>query len=91
MVEHLTRVFRLTPEIGKCYETVIYTRREGKWPNEKYYTTLPLTYVGEFMYHSSTGYRDNASHQDTFNHNGEKVVVRYTYEGTTCFRECEKR
>ena len=28
-------VFRITPVVGKCYETAENTRKEGSWPNEK--------------------------------------------------------
>jgi hypothetical protein len=84
-------VFRLTPEIDKYYETALYTSIFGKFPNEIYYTTYPLVYVGKFIKHVSIGYRDNAEHWDVFDKDGEEVLVKYTYEGTTCFRECTYR
>jgi hypothetical protein len=79
-------VFRLTPVLGKKYETAIYTRCEGKWPNQKYYADK-VEYVGEFIRHDYEGYRDNAIHWDTFLLNNTQIKVFYTYEGTTCFRE----
>ena len=84
-------VFRLTPEIDKYYETALCTTIVGKWPHEMYYTTHPLVYVGKFVKHVYTGYRDNAEHMDVFDRDGEEVLVKYTYEGTTCFRECTYR
>jgi hypothetical protein len=76
-------VFRLTPEIGKCYEYAECTRIEGKYPNERYYTTNKLSLVGKFINHESIGYRDNAQHWDVF----ENAIIHYSYEGNTCFRE----
>lgn len=80
-------VFRLTPEAGKHYETAEYTSSEGPYSNARYFTTHPLRYVGEFVRHVSSGYRDNASHADIFLLDGKEILVHYTYEGTTCFRE----
>jgi len=86
-----TEVYRITPEKGKYYETAIYTRKVGRWPNEKYYTTKPLRYVGEFIKHHQTGYGDGAQHWDIYMNNGKEERVDYEYEGTTCFREVSKR
>jgi hypothetical protein len=83
----MTEMFRISPEVGKCYETAEYTSTTGKWPNNRYFTTNPVRYVGEFVRHVSEGYRDNASHTDIFLLDGKEVFVHYTYEGTTCFRE----
>ena len=76
-------VFRLTPIVGKTYEYAECTRIEGKYPNERYFTTNKLILVGEFIKHESIGYRDNAQHWGVF----EKTTVHYSYEGKTCFRE----
>ena len=81
------QVFRLTPEVNKYYMTTTWTEREGKWPNEKYYSTNEIKYVGRFLRHVSHGYRDNASHMDIFDNNGVEEIVNYTYEGTTSFIE----
>jgi len=78
-----TEVYRLTPEQGKCYEYAECTRKEGRWPNERYYTTHPLKLVGKFIKHESIGYHDNAQHWDIF----EYGTVHYSYSGDTCFRE----
>jgi len=80
-------VFRLTPEVGKCYEYAEYTRSEGRYPNQKYFTTNPLRYVGRFVRHITSGYRDGAQHADIFNLNGQEIRVDYSYEGRTSFRE----
>jgi hypothetical protein len=84
-------VFRLTPEKDKYYETVLYTRRVGKFPNETYYTTNPIVYVGKFINHIFSGHGDNVEHMDVFDKDGKEVLVKYTYEGYTCFRECTYR
>ena len=77
-----TEVYRLTPEEGECYEYAECTRKEGRYPNERYYTTNSLIYVGHFIRHESRGYRDNAEHWDVF----ENGIVTYSYSGNTCFR-----
>ncbi len=82
----MIEVFRISPEVGKKYETATYTLCKGSWPNCKYYTNK-VEYVGEFISHGSEGYRDNAIHWDIFLLNDKKHCVYYTYEGTTCFRE----
>ncbi len=83
-------VYRISPQPGKYYSTAVYTTKEGKWPHERYFTTRPLQYVGEFRHHVSHGYRDNAMHADVFWLDGKEVVVPYTYDGTTCFVEVFK-
>ena len=90
MLEEI-EVYRLTPENGKYYETTTYTRKVGRWPNEKYYTTNPLRYVGEFIKHYQRGYGDGAQHWDMYMNNNEEERVDYEYEGTTCFREVSQR
>ena len=80
-------VFRLTPEVGKKYVTAEYTSSEGKWPDIRYFTTHELQYVGEFRQHVVHGYRDNAAHYAIFSLDGKELIVAYTYEGTTCFKE----
>ena len=51
-----SEVFRLTPEVGRCYEYAESTRKLGKYPNEKYFTTNTPRYVGEYI--RSENYRD---------------------------------
>ena len=85
-------VFRLMPEVGKYYETVLLTRTEGKWPNNKYYTTNTPEYVGNFLEQQRYGCRDSSQTIDIFeNEKNEEVPVHYTYEGTTAYREVECR
>lgn len=82
----MIEVFRISPEVGKKYETATYIHSTGTWPNQHYYAK-EVTYVGEFIRHESQGYRDNAIHCDFFLLDGKEKCVMYTYEGTTCFRE----
>lgn len=77
-------VFRITPELNKSYYYAECTRKEGRFPNERYYTTNPLILAGKFIEHKSEGYRDNAHHWDIF----ENRIVHYSYSGDTCFLEC---
>lgn len=87
-----TEVFRLTPIIGKFYEHADCTRREGRWPNEKYFVNKPTKYVGEFVRFVEGGYGDNRWRTDYFrDENGKIVDVPYKYEGTTCFREVAQK
>ena len=80
-------VYRITPEVGKCYETAEYTRKTGKYPNEKYFTMNTPKYVGKFVKTEQYGMGDGAKIFSVFNDNGNLKTVAYTYEGTTCFRE----
>ena len=88
--EEEIEVFRLTPELNKYYETALLTRKEGKYPNEKYYTTNTLRYVGMFIVQMRLGFGDGTQVIDIFeNQHNEKVKVYYTYEGTTAFKEVQ--
>lgn len=80
-------VYRLTPEVGKYYKTAEYTRKTGRYPNEKYFTTNTPKYVGKFVKTEQYGFGDGAKAYSVFNNNGNLETVAYTYEGTTCFRE----
>lgn len=82
------QVFRLTPVLNKCYEHAEYTRRQGNYPNERYFTNVPPTYVGKFVRFEQGGYGDNGWRTDFFEDlKGKEVAVNYSYEGRTCFRE----
>ena len=83
------KVFRLKPQEGKYYKTTEYTRKEGIWPYEHYYSTKKLKYVGKFIRHEQFGYGDSMSCYDIFDDNGKNVVVQYTYEGTTSYVEVD--
>ena len=63
----------------------------GRWPNELYYSTNPIRYVGRFVKHIRYGYGDGGSCDAYFDNNGKEERVGYTYEGTTCFREVSSR
>jgi hypothetical protein len=84
-------VYRNEPEEGKYYYTTTLTRRAGNFPNQRFYTTNELVYVGKFIKHYKYGYHDNAVHWDIFDKNGTEIKVNYTYEGTTCFLETTKQ
>ena len=81
-------VFRITPEIDKCYEHVEATRVEGYWPNTRYFTTNTPRYVGRFIKQVRQGFGDASRVRDYFeDNNGNEQTVDYSYEGKTCFRE----
>jgi len=82
------QVFRLTPALNRCYEHAEYTRRQGNYPNERYFVNIPPRYVGEFIRFESGGWGDGGWRRDFFRDlNRNEVVVNYSYEGRTCFRE----
>jgi hypothetical protein len=81
-------VYRLEPVAGKAYKTAEWTRKEGKYPNEKYFTTNVPLYVGKFIETvREGGWGDGARIWSLFDDNGKVVRVDYTYEGTTSFIE----
>ena len=52
-------VFRLTKfDKNKCYEYALKTRSEGTYPNNKYYTTNSLQYLGKYTHSESWGFGD---------------------------------
>lgn len=86
-------VYRINPEPGKYYETVEYTRKEGKWPDEKYYTIIKPLYVGKYLNKTEGGYGDNKIICHHF-YNDIKDCnnnVYLNYEGTTSFLEVDCR
>lgn len=73
---------------GKAYKTAEWTRTEGKWPNEKYFTKNTPIYVGKFIETvREGGWGDGARIWSLFDDNGKINRVEYTYEGTTSFIE----
>ena len=75
---------------GKEYEYAFYTTREGHWPNERYFTTNPLKYLGKYAYSKRFGgFGDGSRGSEHFINDGIKVEVEYDYEGKTCFREVD--
>jgi hypothetical protein len=74
--------------VGQSYSFALYTRREGKYPNEKYYTTNELKYIGKYVKTQHTGgYRDNSQYIEIFDDNGIEVIVPLDYEGRSCFKK----
>jgi len=93
MVEEI-EVFRLDSNSAppnnfdktKCYAFALYTRIEGTWPNEKYYTIHPLQYLGQHVRSEEWGSRDSHGGAETFVHYGQETRIVYDYEGRTCFK-----
>ena len=65
------------------YEFAMKTRTEGKYPNEKYYTTNDLQYLGNHISSENWGC---GGAENFIDENGKKTKVIYDYEGLTCFR-----
>ena len=87
MQENEIEVFRIPPKIGKYYYTTKYTRKTGKYPNEKYFSTNPLRFVGSYIKEIRHGHGDGYLVQAVFNNNRSEIIVDYDYEGTVCFLE----
>jgi hypothetical protein len=82
-----TEVFRLsTFEKNVDYSFAMKTRTEGRWPNEKYYTTNKLQFLGKHVNSARWGYGDQSGGSETFEHNGVQTIIAYDYEGRTCFK-----
>ena len=92
-IQEEVEVFRITPEIGRYYETAEYTRREKNqiMKTSKYFAKKEdVKYVGRCIEHCSDGYGDNAIYWDLFENNeGLISKVEYSYEGYTCYREVQ--
>ena len=85
-----SEVFRLGPnelKTDKYYLFTTYTRKEGKWPNIKYFTKNGLRYVGKFVRCETWGCGDGSGAAAYFENNGEIERIEFDYEGTTCFLE----
>ena len=84
----MEEVFRITPKVddGNCYEYAEYTSKEGRWPNERYYTNVKPQYVGKLVEKREGGHGDGHWRTDIFDDYGRETIVHYSYEGKTCFR-----
>jgi hypothetical protein len=85
-------VFRLSPEVGKCYEHAEYTRSTGGYPSKsaaRYFYMGKPKYVGRFVVTERSGWGDGGNVWSIFNDKGVKNRVDYSYWGKTCFREVE--
>jgi hypothetical protein len=82
-----TEVFRITPDIGKCYMHAEHTRQSGSYPKERYFSNSKPNYVGQCIGTFRDGYGDGANSWSIFNDNGIENRVDYSYEGKTSFIE----
>jgi len=83
-----TEVFRISPQVGRCYQHVEATRSEYVGGgNHRYFSTNRPTYVGTHVRDERQGYGDGGSYTSIFNNNGREVHVDYSYAGFTCFIE----
>lgn len=81
-------IFRISPKVGeKCYEYAESTRKQGRYPNERYFTKTQPLYVGRLIRTERGGFGDGGWQTDYFQDNEKEHFVNYSYEGNTCFRE----
>jgi len=83
-------VFRdVNPVVGRCYDHVEATRREGIYPNIRYFApSLNRVYVGRFVREERRGFGDGQQIYAIFvDNNGQERRVQYSYGGNTCFIE----
>ena len=79
-----TEVFKYsTFKPNKCYAFALSTRTAGSWPNERFFTTHPLKYLGKYLRTETWGSNDGGGRAEIF----EGGRIEYNYEGTTCFVE----
>jgi hypothetical protein len=79
-------VFRvLTFDPNLTYAFALKTRTQGKWPNEKHYTTHPLDVVGKYIGSKRWGSGDGSGGSEIFEHNGVVREITLDYNGLTCF------
>lgn len=85
-------VFRILDfDPNKNYEFAFYTNMEGLWPNERYFTTEPLKFLGTYCHSERWGFGDGSGGAEVFNDNGVINRVEYDYDGRTCFREVDHK
>lgn len=85
-------VFRLIEfNQDKYYVFALKTRTQGVWPNQKYYTTNPLEYLGKYVREERSGgiWGDGRSCDYIFDNDGREKRISLDYEGCSCFREVE--
>ncbi len=88
-----TEVFRWAPEVGRFYETALYTSTTGDFYSKsnplRWFTTNKLVYVGKYLRHEQNGYGEGCDSRHIFEGpNGKEVTVQVdTIDFMTCFRE----
>lgn len=71
----------------KCYEFTLYTRREGMFPNERWFTKNDMLYVGYHVRSERWGFGDGSGGAEFFlGENSKETRIEYDYAGHTCFR-----
>ena len=86
----MEEVFRIIQfDKNKFYEYAMKTKTEGRWPNEKHYTTNKLIFLGKYKESITWGnFGDGRGGCEIFiDDDGKEKRINYDYEGNTCFRE----
>jgi hypothetical protein len=89
-----TEVFRLDSKSAppnnfdktKCYAFALYSRKEGEWPNERYYTSHPLQYLGKHVRSEEWSSGHHHGGAEIFVHDGKETRIVFDYDGKTCFK-----
>lgn len=75
---------------GKHYAFAMKTRQSGEYPNERYYTTNVLQFLGKHVRAERWGFHDGSGGAETFIDDFNKETrIEYDYEGNTCFAEVD--
>jgi Ring finger domain len=79
----------VNPVVGRCYDHVEASRREGIYPNIRYFApSLNRVYVGRFVREERRGSGDGQQIYAIFvDNNGQERRVQYSFGGDTCFIE----
>lgn len=75
---------------GKYYSSAFHRYQQGEYPNIKYFTEGPLTFVGKYthtkMYGGGWG-DGRQEHYHFVSDDGKEIVVPCDYNGLLCFIE----
>ena len=89
---HAIIVYRLAKfDTNKCYEFALKTSTVGIYPNQTYYTTNALQYLGKYTHSERWGFGEGGGGAENFDNNGIITRIVYDYDCKTCFREVPQR
>ena len=71
-----SQVFNMSEfDPAKCYGYAIYTRKDGISPNETYYTTNPIQYLGKFISNNTSSSGDITFEKSTLTKDDKNYFV----------------
>jgi len=80
----MERVYRIEPQVGKFYHYSEATMQIGHL-----YFADSTQYVGQYVGYTQVGFGDGEQITYCFNKNGENIMILLSYEGKSCFVECQ--